>query len=76
MIKIHIKFKLKNMRHLHNVTQDELAKRTGLSQSYISKLSLELKSPTLEIVALIATALNICPFDLMEVVIQEDEILE
>ncbi|MBX4266512.1 helix-turn-helix domain-containing protein [Clostridium estertheticum] len=64
------------MRHLHNMTQAELAKKTGLSQSYISKLSLELKSPTLEVVALIATALNICPFELMEVVLQDNEYLE
>ncbi|MBX4259708.1 helix-turn-helix transcriptional regulator (plasmid) [Clostridium estertheticum] len=64
------------MRHLHNMTQTELAKKTGLSQSYISKLSLELKSPTLEVVALIATALNICPFELMEVVLQDNEYLE
>ncbi|MBU3098407.1 helix-turn-helix domain-containing protein [Clostridium sp. DSM 17811] len=58
------------------MTQTELAKKTGLSQSYISKLSLEAKSPTLEVVALISTALNICPFELMEVILQDNEHLE
>ena len=67
MIKIRIKLNIRNIRATHGVSQKELARRTGLSQSYISRLSLGIKSPTLDVVAKIATALNVCPFKLMEV---------
>ena len=65
MIKIKIKLNIRNIRITHNLSQKELAKRCGLSQSYVSRLSLGLKSPTLDILALIATALNVHPCDLI-----------
>jgi len=57
-----------NIRIIHNVTQKELSILTGYSQSYISKLSRGIKSPTLIVLAKIATALNIHPYDLIQII--------
>ncbi|MBW9154270.1 helix-turn-helix domain-containing protein [Clostridium estertheticum] len=65
LIKIYIEFNLRNIRHIHSITQVELSKRTGYSQSYISKLSRGTKSPTLIVLGKIATALNVHPYDLI-----------
>ena len=45
----------------------ELSILTGYSQSYISKLGRGLKSPTLIVVERIAIALNVHPYELIEV---------
>ena len=60
------------MRRLKNVTQKELAIRTGFTQSYISKLGRGVQSPTLKTVAIIASALEIHPFQLMNVIEKAD----
>jgi len=49
------------------MSQHELAKKCNLSQSYISRVSLGIKSPTLNVLALIATALNVHPFDIIKI---------
>ena len=76
MIKIYIKLNIRNIRTAHNMSQKELAVKCGLSQSYISRLSLGLKSPTLEVLALIATALNTHPYDLIEIVFDNNKYIE
>lgn len=38
---MHIGKRLKLLRKLHNLTQEEMAKRTGLSRTYISDLENE-----------------------------------
>lgn len=63
-----LKFSFKNIRISKNISQEELANRCNLSQSYISELennSSKRKSPTLNTVANIATQLNVCPKDLL-----------
>jgi len=57
------------------VSQEELARRANLSQSYISKLSRGVKSPTLDVVDIIAKALKVHPFTLMEVIGEENYLL-
>ena len=76
MIKIYIKLNIRNIRTAHNMSQKELAKKCGLSQSYVSRLSLGLKSPTLDILARISTALNTHPCDLIEIVFDGNEHLK
>jgi len=49
------------------MSQKDLADKCGLSQSYVSRISLRIKSPTLDVLALIATALNVHPCDLIEI---------
>ena len=60
-----IKFNLNNIRNLKGLTQKELGLLTNLSQSYISNLSLEVKSPTLMVVDRLAVALKVHPGDLV-----------
>lgn len=61
-------FSFKNIRISKNITQEELANRCNLSQSYISELennSSTHKSPTLNTVRDIAIQLDVCPKDLL-----------
>lgn len=61
-------FRLKHYRQLKGLTQEQLADKTGLSQQFISELEKynRTKSPTLDTVAILALALEICPYSLME----------
>lgn len=50
------------------MTQKQLARLSGVSQQYISDLEqgiVRSKSPTLDIVKKLATALNVCPYALI-----------
>lgn len=61
-------FSFKNIRISKNITQEELANRCNLSQSYVSELennSSTGKSPTLDTVKKIAMQLDVCPKDLL-----------
>lgn len=62
------KLKIKKFRKQLNLTQKELANRCNLSQGYLSCLESNhrSKSPTLRTVETIASALGICPFELLE----------
>ena len=60
-----IKFILKDIRKLKGISQKKLASLTGFSQSYISQLELDKKSPTIEVINIIAHALKVNPFELM-----------
>lgn len=65
-----IKFilKIKEIRIMKNMTQSELAKKSGVDQSYISILESinRKKSPTLKTLEGIGNALDICPLKLVE----------
>lgn len=56
--KILFRRRLKNMLYERNITQLELAKRSGIDQSRISKYCLGKKIPTIYTAVRIAKALN------------------
>ena len=58
---------IKDVRKLKHISQEELARRTGLSQSHISELELNKESPTLRAVESIANVLEVHPYKLIEV---------
>lgn len=62
MIKVHIKA----IRRSKNITQEELANKSSLSQSYISAIENNKTSPTLDCLESIATALKVCAIDLLD----------
>lgn len=58
---------VKKARKLKNISQAELVKKTGLSQSYISELESNIfENPTLKIINQIADALEICPLEILK----------
>ena len=61
---IHTKIKIYRLQN--KLTQKELALKCNLSQSHISELEHNLKSPTVKTLESIANALNVCIFDLLE----------
>lgn len=52
---------IRKIRRLKGLTQAELSKRSGVSQSQISSIELGQKSPTIETLQKIANALCVCP---------------
>ncbi|WP_461206946.1 helix-turn-helix domain-containing protein [Clostridium sp. DL1XJH146] len=56
--------KIKELRIKHNLTQTELAKKSHISQSYLSELEHNKKSPTLRQLGKIAEALEVHPTEL------------
>lgn len=62
-----IKLNFKEKRLLKKLSQKQLAIRCNLTQSYISDLENNFKSPTLRTVASIAQALEVHPFELLEI---------
>jgi transcriptional regulator with XRE-family HTH domain len=62
-----IVFKLHRARMQSHLTQKELAKLCGFSQSYISDLELETKSPTLKVIERLANVLKIHPDEMVEI---------
>lgn len=60
--------KIKKVREMRRLTQDELSKKSGVDQSYISRLEKEERhrSPTLHIIEQLAEILEICPKKLLE----------
>lgn len=58
-----------NVRELRlekNLTQEQFAELSGLSQQYISGLERGLRNPTVVTLYEIATALNVQPIDLLK----------
>lgn len=57
--------KIREIRLKKNITQEELALRSGISQGYIAYLERENisrdKSPRLETIEKIAKGMNVCP---------------
>jgi transcriptional regulator with XRE-family HTH domain len=57
--------KIKEVRTEKNMSQTELAKKAHMSQSYLSELESNKKSPTLRQLCKIADALNVSPGELV-----------
>lgn len=57
---------IKEIRIKRSMTQEELAEKAKIKQSYISQLESNAKSPTLRVVFRIAEALNVCPHVLVQ----------
>ncbi|MEG1310481.1 MAG: helix-turn-helix transcriptional regulator [Romboutsia sp.] len=62
--KINIK-NISKIRKLKHISQVKLALKIGVTQSTISRIENNKESPTLHTIENIATALDVCPFDLM-----------
>lgn len=57
--------KIREVRQEKNISQKELARKAEISQSYLSELEHNKKSPTLRQLCKIAEALNVKPGDLV-----------
>lgn len=55
------KINIKKYREKKGLSQNKLAKKIGVSQSYLSALERDEKSPTMRMLFKIANELNICP---------------
>ncbi|WP_242845938.1 helix-turn-helix domain-containing protein [Clostridium botulinum] len=55
-------------RILANITQANLAEKCNISQSYISRLERNLKSPNLKIIENLSNALEINPLELFKII--------
>ncbi|QLK85732.1 helix-turn-helix domain-containing protein [Staphylococcus sp. 17KM0847] len=58
--------KIKNLRHLKNLTQEELGERTDLSKGYISQIESNKTSPSMETFLNILEILGTTPRDFFE----------
>lgn len=59
---------LKNVRQSKQISQKQLSTKTNLSQSYLSQLENNANNvnPTLEIIEILAKALDVCPLELLD----------
>lgn len=57
--------KIREIRITKKLSQSELAKKSGVSQSYLSELESNKKSPTLRQLFKIAKALDVDPWELV-----------
>ncbi|NFV48374.1 helix-turn-helix transcriptional regulator [Clostridium botulinum] len=62
-----IKLRLREKRLKANVTQKKLAFKCNISQSTISRLERDLKSPTLKTLEKLSNTLNINPNELLQI---------
>ena len=53
------------LRHKANISQEELADRANIHRTYVSQIERGLKSPTLQVLMQIATALNTTASDIL-----------
>ena len=60
--------KIKNLRRIKNLTQEELAERTDLSKSYISQIESEHASPSMETFLNIIEVLGTTPSEFLKTV--------
>ena len=60
-------FSLKKIRTSKNLTQPQLARISGISQSYISEIESFKKSPTLDMIEKLANALQVSPYELQQI---------
>lgn len=61
-----IKIIIKEERLKKRLTQKELSRLSGISQSHISDIENDVKSPTIRTIEKIASALKINPLDLLK----------
>jgi transcriptional regulator with XRE-family HTH domain len=60
-----VAFKIKTLRLRKKLSQEALAKKAGISVSYVSMLEREQRSPPLETIEKIARALQVSPLMLL-----------
>ncbi|WP_416208852.1 helix-turn-helix domain-containing protein [Chloroflexus sp.] len=58
--------RVRSLRRLRDLTQEDLADRTGLSAEYISRIERGLASPSFESIASIAKVLSVEPYSLFD----------
>jgi transcriptional regulator with XRE-family HTH domain len=58
---------LRRLRHEKGISQDDLAYGAGINRSYMSKLEKGASYPGLEIIAKLATVLDVEPAELIEI---------
>ena len=58
---------LRRLRHAKGISQEELAHQAGINRSYMSKLEKGASYPGLEIIAKLATVLEVEPAELLRV---------
>ena len=58
--------RIRSLRKLRDFTQEDLAEATSLSAEYISKIERGLASPSFDVIARFATALQVDPLDLFD----------
>lgn len=51
--------KIKNIRHNHNISQEELARRLEINRNYLSRIETNKSLPTAEILARLSLLFNI-----------------
>jgi transcriptional regulator with XRE-family HTH domain len=58
---------LRRLRHARSISQEDLAHEAGINRSYMSKLEKGASYPGLEIIAKLATVLEVEPAELLRV---------
>ena len=58
--------RIKELRAKRGLTQAQLAERSGVSHSYLSRIEIGMHQPTLEIIEKLAKALKVKPSALLE----------
>jgi transcriptional regulator with XRE-family HTH domain len=58
--------RLKELRAKRGLTQAQLAKLSGVSHSYLSRIEIGMQEPTLGIIEKLAKALKVKPSELLE----------
>jgi transcriptional regulator with XRE-family HTH domain len=58
--------RLKELRAKRGLTQAQLAKLSGVSHSYLSRIEIGMHQPTLEVIEKLAAALKVKPSALLE----------
>lgn len=61
-------------REMRRMTQDELAEKSGITQSYISRLERDKAQATIEDIKALAKAMGLSPIDLIKATEQEGAI--
>jgi transcriptional regulator with XRE-family HTH domain len=57
--------RIRQLRKALTLTQVELARRAGLSRTYLARVELGMQSPTLEVIERLARALRVRPGELL-----------
>ena len=57
--------RIRQYRHMEKISQEYLAAKVGVSDTYIRKLEAGVRTPSLEVVMALAEALNITPNDIL-----------
>ena len=58
---------LRRLRHAEGISQEDLAYAAGINRSYMSKLEKGASYPGLEIIAKLATVLEVAPAELLRI---------